>query len=78
MQSYAAEQASVTPRAGDEKYQHDFNEVFESWFDEPESELRKREEDPKWETRSRRIFPPPAPRPEGYQGRKQRGRTGDD
>ena len=78
IQQYAGEQASITPRAGDEKYEHSFDEVFESWFDEPDSELRKREEDPGWEIRSRRIFPPPPPRPEGYKGRKQRGRTGGD
>jgi len=76
--SYAAEQVSVTTRAGDEKYEHDFDEVFESWFDEPESEARMREENPKWEKRQRRIFPPPPPRPQGYEGRAQRTRTGKD
>jgi F-type H+-transporting ATPase subunit h len=76
--SYAAEAVDVTPRAGDEKYEHDFEEVFESWFDEPESEARTREENPAWEKRQRRIFPPPPPRPEAYSGRRQRSRTGDD
>ena len=78
LQTYAAEQVSVNPRAGDEKYEHDFEELFESWFDEPESEARMREENPKWEKRQRSIFPPPPPRPEGYKGRSQRSRTGDD
>ena len=78
VQAYASEQVSVTPRAGDEKFEHNFEEMFESWFDEPESEMRMREENPKWEKRQRRIFPPPPPRPEGYKGRPQRSRTGDD
>lgn len=78
IRSYATEQVSVTPRAGDAKFEHDFEEMFESWFDEPESEVRMREENPKWETRQRRIFPPPPPRPESYKGRSQRTRTGDD
>jgi F-type H+-transporting ATPase subunit h len=78
VQEYASEQVSVTPRAGDAKYERDFEEMFESWFDEPESEARMREENPKWEKRQRRIFPPPPPRPEGYKGRSQRSRTGDD
>lgn len=76
--SYAAETVEVNPREGDEKYAHDFEEVFESWFDEPESEARLREEDAKHEKRQRRIFPPPPPRPEAYQGRAQRTRTGTD
>jgi F-type H+-transporting ATPase subunit h len=78
IQSYAAEQVSVTPRAGDEKFEHDFEEVFESWFDEPDSEIHQREENPKWEKRARRIFPPPPPRPERFAGRGQRSRTGKD
>jgi F-type H+-transporting ATPase subunit h len=78
IQTYASEQVSVTPRAGDEKFEHNFEDMFESWFDEPESEMRLREENPKWEKRQRRIFPPPPPRPEGYKGRSQRSRTGDD
>jgi F-type H+-transporting ATPase subunit h len=78
VQAYASEQVSVTPRAGDEKFEHNFEEMFESWFDEPESEMRTREENPVWEKRQRRIFPPPPPRPEGYKGRSQRSRTGDD
>lgn len=78
LSKYSSEEVDVTPRAGDEKYAHDFEEVFESWFDEPESEARMREENPKWEKRQRRIFPPPPPRPEAYKGRSQRSRTGDD
>jgi F-type H+-transporting ATPase subunit h len=78
LSTYASEQVSVTPRAGDEKFEHDFDDMFESWFDEPESEMRMRQENPKWEKRQRRIFPPPPPRPEGYKGRSQRSRTGDD
>ena len=76
--SYASETVDVTPRAGDEKYEHDFEEVFESWFDEPESEARMREENPTWEKRQRRIFPPPPPRPQAYKSRSQRSRTGAD
>jgi hypothetical protein len=68
----------VQPRAGDEKFEHNFEDVFESWFDEPDSEVHQREHDPKWERRQRRIFPPPPPRPEGYKGRSQRSRTGTD
>lgn len=78
IQAYASEQVSVNARAGDEKFAHDFEEMFESWFDEPESEARMREENPKWEKRQRRIFPPPPPRPEAYKGRSQRSRTGGD
>jgi hypothetical protein len=52
--------------------------MFESWFDEPESEIHSREHNPKWEKRVRRIFPPPPPRPERFQGRTQRSRTGAD
>ena len=76
--AYAGEQVSVTPRAGDEKYEHNFEEMFESWFDEPDSEMRMREENPNYEKRQRRIFPPPPPRPDGYKGRSQRSRTGDE
>jgi len=76
--SYASESVDVTPRAGDEKYEHDFEEVFESWFDEPESDVRMREENPKWEKSQRRVFPPPPPRPEAYNTRSQRSRTGVD
>lgn len=76
--AYASEQVSVTPRAGDEKYEHDFEEIFESWFDEPESEARQRDENPAWEKQQRRVFPPPPPRGEGYKGRAQRSRTGKD
>lgn len=43
IQAYASEQVSVNARAGDEKFAHDFEEMFESWFDEPESEARMRE-----------------------------------
>jgi F-type H+-transporting ATPase subunit h len=78
VQSYASEEVTVAPRAGDEKYEHDFEEMFESWFDEPDSELHTREENPKWEKRQRRIFPPPPPRPASFKGRSQRSRTGDD
>jgi F-type H+-transporting ATPase subunit h len=76
IQSYATEQVTVKPRAGDEKFEYSFEDTFESWFDEPESEAHLRAENPKWEKRQRRIFPPPPPRPEGYKGRPQRTRTG--
>lgn len=78
IQQYAAEQVSVTPRAGEEKFEHDFDDLFESWFDEPESERIAREEDSSYEKKQRRIFPPPPPRPEKYKGRPQRSRTGSD
>jgi ATP synthase complex subunit h len=78
LQQYAGELVSVTPRAGDERFESTFDDVFESWFDEPESELRKRQEDPEYEKRQRRVFPPPPPRPAAYASRAQRGRTGSD
>ena len=39
---------SVTPRAGDEKFERNFVEIFESWSDELESEIRMSEGNPKW------------------------------